>query len=157
MPQATAEGEHPRLQATTPLAEPSRKLALIGAVAAAPLVAGALLPASSSGEGPALCLMRHAVGVPCPFCGATRAFIEFGHGSGEWISSYNGFWVLVSIAALALACFALLASWRSSRVARVVAERLERLSQAPLAIPALMLLLIVPGWIWALTNRTTIV
>jgi hypothetical protein len=133
------------------------RLALIGGAAAAPLVAGALIPDDAVGNGPQLCLMRSAFGIPCPFCGGTRAFIEFGHGDSAWFHNFNGFWVIVSIAALLFATIALLATWRSSRAAKAVESRLDRLLAMQYAIPLLLILLAVPGWIWAMTNRSTIV
>lgn len=157
MPFDVATEQKPRIQFPGLPEQPQLRLAAIGGIAAAPLVAGALLPADSEGRGPTLCLLRHAVGIPCPFCGATRAFIEFGHGSSAWITSYNGFWVLVSLAALVLVAIAMLASWRSSSASKVLGERLDRLLAAPKIVPVLMLALVLPGWIWALTNRSTIV
>lgn len=129
------------------------RLAVIGAAAAAPLVAGALIPLDAEGHGPTICLMRNIFGLPCPFCGATRAFIEFGHGRSDWISNYNGFWVIVSIAAIVFTAIALLASLRDSKLG----ERLDRLLASPRLVPLLLLSLSLPGWIWAMTNRSTIV
>lgn len=71
------------------------------AVGAAPLVAGALVPVDVVLEGPLLCPFQAATGVPCPFCGATRAFALFGHADARWLD-YGAAWVLAALALVAI-------------------------------------------------------
>ena len=64
---------------------------------AAPLAAGALLPvAAVSGDG-IWCPFRAATGLPCPLCGATRAFVLAGHGDGAFLD-FGAVWVAVAAA-----------------------------------------------------------
>ncbi len=70
-------------------------------VGAAPLVAGALIPVEAVLDGPTLCPFQLATGAPCPLCGATRAFVLFGHADGRWLD-YGAVWVVVALALIAL-------------------------------------------------------
>ncbi len=71
------------------------------ALGLAPLAAGALLPVGSMLDGPLLCPFQALSGAPCPFCGATRAFVLFGHADGRWID-YGAVWVAVALVAVVL-------------------------------------------------------
>ncbi len=71
------------------------------AAGAVPLAAGAALSVSSVMDGPLLCPFQAVTGLPCPLCGATRAFVLFGHGDGRWID-YGAVWVAVAVALVAL-------------------------------------------------------
>src|SRR6059058_1504217 len=102
-------------------------------LAAAPLVAGALIPERVVMDGPALCPFRALTGLPCPLCGATRAFVLFGHGDGRW-TGYGAVWVLAALAAVAIA----------------LAAR-PRLPAAPSTAAVA-----VGAWAWALAHATTI-
>ncbi len=72
---------------------PSARLLALGA---APLTAGVLLPVAPLLDGPDLCPFRLATGLPCPLCGATRAFVLAGHGDGRWLD-YGAVWVLLAV------------------------------------------------------------
>lgn len=71
-----------------------RNLIAVGAV---PLVGGALVPTGAVMDGPLLCPFQALTGAPCPFCGATRAFVLFGHGDARWLD-YGAVWVLAAVA-----------------------------------------------------------
>jgi hypothetical protein len=53
---------------------------VIAAGLAAPLAAAFWLAPEAVAHGPALCWLRSATGVSCPFCGMTRSFVAFAHG-----------------------------------------------------------------------------
>ena len=102
------------------------------AAAAVPLAAGAVLPVGAVLGGPALCPFRELTGVPCPLCGATRAFVLAGHGDGRWLD-YGAVWVVAAVLALVVALFRL------------------RVRAAPAAITVFAL-----AWAWALAHADTI-
>ncbi|MEA2167848.1 MAG: hypothetical protein QOF76_1148 [Solirubrobacteraceae bacterium] len=76
------------------------------ATGAAPLAAGTVLPVDAVMDGPVVCPWRTVTGLPCPLCGATRAFVLFGHGDGRWVD-YGAVWVLAAIALVAVAVLGL--------------------------------------------------
>jgi len=123
-----------------------RRLGLsLAAGGAAPFAVGALIPASTVVDGPTLCPFRVMTGLPCPLCGATRAFVLAGHGDGGFVD-YGAFWVLVAaltvvagLVVLAAGSPALRAAWRSPRRAGTLAAALLAL-----------------GWTWALAHQETI-
>lgn len=126
----------------------------VAALAAVPLAVGALLPLSLTDPGGAiLCPFRALTGLPCPLCGATRAFVAFGHGDGSWIQ-FNGYWVLLSLVviAVALAIFVV----RSVTGTRQPGWAVRNGPVRPAVMLGLLTAIALPGWIWALLNRTTI-
>ncbi len=84
------------------------------------------------------CPFRAATGLPCPFCGATRAFALAVRGDSSWLS-YNAVWVAVA-AVVVLAGAAALAGARLPRM-RVAAA----------------VLVVAVAWAYALAQRGTIV
>jgi hypothetical protein len=110
------------------------------AVGCAPFAAGALVPAD--GDTGLLCPFRELTGLPCPLCGATRAFALAVRGDTGF-TSYNAVWVVV--AALLI-------------VAGAVVLFMRRVPALPprLAV-VLVVLLAATGWAYALAQRATIV
>jgi hypothetical protein len=104
--------------------------AYIGA-GAAPLAAGALVPVATVMDGPQLCPFRAATGLPCPLCGATRAFTLFGHGDASWVD-YGAVWVVAAIVLIAIG--------------------LVRFRPPPRALAGVA----VVAWAWALAHDATI-
>jgi hypothetical protein len=106
--------------------------ALLG-LGSVPLVAGALVPVQRVLEADSPCPFRAVTGVPCPLCGASRAFVLAGHGDGRWLE-YGAVWVVAAVAAVAIA----------------VAGR-PRLPGAPTAGAVAL-----AAWAWALAHAGTI-
>jgi hypothetical protein len=75
-----------------------------------PFAAGALAGPDGDAELLPPCPFRAATGLPCPLCGATRAFALAVRGDGGWVS-YNAPWVVLA-AVVALAGAAILAGVR---------------------------------------------
>ena len=102
------------------------------ALAAGPLAVGALVPVGVALGGPSPCPFRELTGVPCPLCGATRAFVLAGHGDGRWLD-YGAVWVVAAVLAL------------------VVALTRVRVRALPAAVGVFAV-----AWAWALAHADTI-
>src|SRR3954452_2206038 len=129
----------------------------VGGLAVAPAVASWALwhPVGVEQGGPALCPFRAATGLPCPLCGATRAFVYFFNGDARFLE-YNWAWLVLWAALLA---------WGVAALVRVRAGRpppLGPLRGAGAAVrgrPALLAALplaFVPFWLVALANAGAI-
>jgi hypothetical protein len=105
-----------------------------------PFAAGALADRDGGGLLPP-CPFRAATGLPCPFCGATRAFALAARGDGDWLS-YNAPWVV--LAALAVVAGAL-------ALAGVLP--LARLRPRPGVLAAAAVLVTCVAWAYALVQR----
>ena len=80
----------------------------LAAGVAAPVVASWLLwgPIAEQHATLVICPFRAATGLPCPFCGATRAFVYFFNGDGRFLH-YNWSWLVVWAAVVAWGAVAL--------------------------------------------------
>jgi hypothetical protein len=106
-----------------------------------PFAAGALAgPDGDAGLLPP-CPFREATGLPCPLCGATRAFALAVRGDGGW-TAYNAPWVV-------LAALTALAGALSLAGAR------PRVPRRPLVLAAVLFVAV--AWAYALAQRGTIV
>jgi hypothetical protein len=138
------------------MAGTSNRFLLTGALAglAAPLVAARVLWPAPPGDGPwALkCPLLHETGVPCPGCGATRAFVYFMHGD-EGFLRYNWAWLVIWAALLAWVALLVARTLRGAPLAggriRSMGAFLERSRAAAIALP--FAVLAVP-WLVALAN-----
>jgi len=110
-----------------------------------PFVAGALVGPDGDLLG-FVCPFRALTGLPCPLCGATRAFALAVRGDAGFLS-YNAVWVLV--AALMIVAGAAAVITRRSPVAA--------LSRTPRRAVVTLALLGASGWAYALAERATIV
>jgi hypothetical protein len=124
-------------------------LLLLGA-GCLPFAAGALV--SEDGTGLWECPLRAATGVPCPLCGATRAFAMAARGDGRFWQ-FNAVWVLLAAAAILVGAFALLAPAPLARARIALAARLA----TPGRIAAVTLLALAVPWAYALAQRSAIV
>jgi hypothetical protein len=110
------------------------------ALGCAPFAAGAIVPAD--GDIGLACPFRTITGLPCPFCGATRAFALAARGDAGFLE-YNAVWVAVAALCVLLGAAALL------------------IGRSPLAVMArrpvgVLVALTALGWAYALAQRATI-
>ena len=122
-----------------------REGAVLIAVGCLPFAAGAVLPAEGAGFLPD-CPFRSMTGLPCPMCGATRAFTHVARGDSAFLS-YNAFWVLVAVA-LIVAGIVVLIKRRPFT---------DELTRTPARAALTAVLLGGAGWAYALAERATIV
>ena len=119
----------------------------------APLVAARLLWTPPA-DGPVSwqCPLLEATGVPCPACGATRAFVHFMHGDEAFLH-YNWAWLLIWAALIAWVVLVAVRNLRGAPLTgpwiRSVGAFLQRRPVATVALP--FALLAVP-WLVALAN-----
>ena len=108
-------------------------------------------------DDPGSCPLLHAIGVPCPACGATRAFVLLAHGDGEGALRFNWSWILVW--ALAVSALAV-AAWRTIGGRPAVPDWLRSagrwLQAHPAAVVALPFLLLAGPWLVAMANIAAI-
>ena len=100
------------------------------------------LGAAAGGDGGLLpaCPFRSVTGLPCPLCGATRAFALAVRGDGAW-TAYNAPWVVLAVATV-LGGAAVLAGVRSR--------------PGPRAPWVAAVLFVAVAWAYALAQRGTI-
>jgi hypothetical protein len=118
----------------------------VAALAVLPAAASWALwhPVAVEHAGPAVCPFRALTGLPCPLCGATRAFVYFCNGDGRFLH-YNWGWLMVWAALLGWGVAALVALRRGRP------PPLGPLRAHPRLLWALPLLLL-PLWAVALLN-----
>jgi hypothetical protein len=109
-----------------------------------PFAAGALVAPSGEATSAGLpCPFREVTGLPCPLCGASRAFALAAHGDGDFWR-YNAAWVVLAAVTIVAGALALAGRAHLTRAA-------ARVGWAP----AVAVLVAVP-WIYALTQRAAI-
>jgi hypothetical protein len=93
------------------------------------------------------CPFLAVTGLPCPLCGATRAFEHAAAGDLGFLQ-FNGFWVLLALALglYAVTRFALRRPW----------PPLTRLLATPATAGVTIALVAAGGWAWAFAQRATI-
>jgi len=128
-------------------------LSLVG-VAGVPLATVALLPYSARTGPPAIwqCPLLHLTGVPCPACGATRAFVYLLHGDGRALH-YNWSWVLWWVLACALLAWVVLRRARGHPgVGGLLGAVGGRMRASPAWVAGVTLGLLALSWALALVN-----
>jgi hypothetical protein len=120
--------------------EDRRLGALLLTAGCVPFAAGAVAGDDGGGLLPP-CPFRAATGLPCPLCGATRAFALAVRGDGGW-TAYNAPWVV--LAALAILAGAL---------ALAGAPPITRLRPRPAQVAAVVTLVTCVAWAYALIQR----
>jgi hypothetical protein len=118
-----------------------------------PFAAGALV--GEHGTGLPECPLRAATGLPCPLCGATRAFAMAARGDGR-LWQFNAVWVVVAAAAVLAGALALAASVRGAAPLTRTADALAARLATPGRIAAVTLLALAVPWAYALAQRATI-
>ena len=120
--------------------EVSRDGLILLALGCAPFAAGAIVPAD--GDTGLVCPFRELTGLPCPLCGATRAFALASRGDAGF-TSYNAVWVVVAALLIVAGALILLTRRRPRLTPRVAAVLVAVAGRA--------------GWAYALAERATIV
>ena len=112
-----------------------------------PFAAGALL--DEHGTGLPACPFRTATGLPCPLCGATRAFALAARADGR-VWQFNAAWVILAAAAVLAGAVALAAASRGrAPLSDAFAKRLT----TPARVRAFILLTLAVPWAYALVQR----
>lgn len=123
------------------------------AALAVPLLAARVLWSPQAG-GPVTwhCPLLEATGVPCPACGATRAFVHVMHGDVAFLN-YNWAWILIWAALLGWVVLLVARSMRRRPLTGTRARRFGALLQRrPAAAAALPFAVLTAPWLVALAN-----
>jgi hypothetical protein len=127
-------------------------VALVALTAPVALV-GILFNANDADHGGYQCPLRHATGIPCPACGATRAFFHLANGDTSFLH-FNWMWPLMWVGFIAWALIVIRRGWRGEQLlgsrVRGMWKSMETWSmKRTIATPFILL---APAWIVALSN-----
>ena len=99
------------------------------------------------------CPVRSLLGLPCPACGASRAFVLLGSRDEEW-RHYNTVWVLYAAGVLgAAAMLSLLPARRADVIACAIAGHARAVSEDGRLRLLVITAAALPGWARALQIR----
>jgi len=157
MSTTTAPHEHPHQHEHQPTKSRAARLAP-GAVALTALIApvafvGLAFDASDADHGGYQCPLREATGIPCPACGATRAFFHLANGDTSFLH-FNWMWPAMWLLAIGWAVLLLVRGWRGDKlVGTRVRDTWDGMAtwsmKRTVATPFILL---APAWIVALAN-----
>jgi len=142
---------------TAPIKAPTeRRLApgglLLAGLIAPVAVVGLALDAGAVDGGDWRCPLLHATGVPCPACGATRAFVHLANGDLGFLN-YNWAWPALWALGIAWALLLLARGWRARPLVGSLEGRAATLlKQRAWAVVALPFLVLIPTWLVAIWN-----
>jgi Protein of unknown function (DUF2752) len=127
-------------------------IALTALIAPVALV-GILFSAGDADSGGYQCPLREATGIPCPACGATRAFFHLANGDTAFLS-YNWAWPVMWLLAIGWAVVVIRRGWKREPLLgeriRATWNGMETWSmKRTVATPFILL---APAWIVALAN-----
>jgi hypothetical protein len=95
-------------------------------------------------------------GLPCPLCGATRAFALAARGDGR-VWQFNAAWVVLAAAAILAGAAALAASLRGAAPFSAGRDALAARLTTHTRVVALIVLALAIPWAYALAQRGAIV
>jgi len=140
---------------------PARRGALAavagGTLLVPPAISLALAPSVTAGKTLWACPLLHATGVPCPACGATRAFVYLFSGDPGTALRFNWLWVVLwlVLAAISLAALFRLARGRPGVAPRVASAGRWVAASAPRSL-GVALGFVLAAWLLALVNLDAI-
>jgi hypothetical protein len=109
---------------------------------------------ASGGSG---CPMLLATGVPCPACGATRAFVLFSHGEVDGAMRFNWTWLVIWFVIAGAMFTAAWRLWHERTASPDLAKRFGRWLQThPSAVVVMPFALLLGPWLVALANLSAI-
>jgi hypothetical protein len=121
-----------------------------------PFAAGAFVAAPGEGGlGGVPCPFRTATGLPCPLCGATRAFALASRGDSR-VWQYNAVWVLFAATAMLAGVVALAASLNGAAPISTARDALAQRLATPARVTALIAMTLAVPWVYALAQRAAI-
>lgn len=108
-------------------------------------------------DGPTLCPFLLATGLPCPFCGGTRALAAAARGNLGDASRFNVVWPVVAVVLVAAGLAGLAAAWRGRTPLTGTVGRLRSAGVAhPRVRVAVLVTLAAVPWGTALAHRDAI-
>ena len=121
-----------------------------------PFAAGALMaPPGEPGPGGLPCPFRTVTGLPCPLCGASRAFALAARGDSR-VWDFNAAWVVIAAAAVLAGIAALAASARGAAPLSGARDALAARLIGPARVTAFIALTLALPWAYALAQRGAI-
>jgi hypothetical protein len=126
---------------------------LLFALIAPVALVGLVFSADDADHGGYQCPLREMTGVPCPACGATRAFFHLANGDMGFLH-YNWAWPVMWVLAIGWALVLLRRGWRKEPLRgprfKAAWRRLETMRMR--WVVATPFILLTPAWIVALSN-----